>query len=47
MIKLSRFLTIPAVILLLLSCGNKQDPTVAVTSVTLSQTSLAMVEGDT
>ena len=47
MIKLTRFLTIPAVILLSLSCGSKQDPTVAVTSVTLSQTSLALVEGDT
>ena len=47
MMKLTRYLTIPAVLLLLLSCGNKQDPTVAVTSVTLSQTSLAMVEGDT
>lgn len=48
MIRLIRFLTIPAVLLLSLSCGgNKQDPTVAVTSVTLSQTSLAMVEGDT
>ena len=47
MIKLTRFFAIPAVLLLLFSCGNKQDPTVAVTSVTLSQTSLAMVEGDT
>lgn len=46
MIKLSRFLSIPAVLLLLFSCGNKQDPTVAVTSVTLSSTSLSLVEGD-
>ena len=47
MIKLTHFLTIPAVLLLSLSCGNKQDPTVAVTSVTLNQSSLVMVEGDT
>ena len=46
MIKLTRFLTIPAVILLLFSCGSKQDPTVAVTSVALSSSSLSLVEGE-
>ena len=46
---LTFFLTVAAVLLLFLSCGesSKQEPQVDVTSVTLNQTSLILTEGET